>query len=86
MVGGSGGGMISAAVGANADMLITGDITHHQALEARERGLAVVDGGHFATERAVFFRLIRKFFSTMTGLGWTTEVHTAEEVDPVTMF
>ena len=32
---------------------MTGDVKHHQALHARDRGLALIDAGHFATERPV---------------------------------
>lgn len=35
----------------NIDLLITGDIDHHAALEAQECGLAVVAAGHFHTEK-----------------------------------
>ena len=31
-------------------MLVTGDIRHHQAREAQESGMNLLDMGHFATE------------------------------------
>ena len=34
-----------------ADVLVTGDVSHHAARRALDRGLAVVDAGHIATER-----------------------------------
>lgn len=34
-----------------ADALVTGDVSHHQAVRAMDLGLAVVDPGHIATER-----------------------------------
>ena len=52
MIGGSGGGMIPAASKKGADLLITGDVSHHEALEAKNLGLALIDGGHFHTEKA----------------------------------
>ncbi len=33
-----------------ADVLVTGDVKYHDALDAKELGLAVIDAGHFATE------------------------------------
>ncbi|MBI3948655.1 MAG: Nif3-like dinuclear metal center hexameric protein [Armatimonadetes bacterium] len=51
--GGSGGDLVDAAASAGADALLTGDVKHHQALRARDLGLAVVDASHYATERPV---------------------------------
>lgn len=47
---GSGSSLIGSAAG-RADVLVTGDVSHHRALSALDRGLAVVDGGHVPTER-----------------------------------
>lgn len=52
VVGGSGRDLIPAAVERKADLLITGDIGHHDALTARAFNINVVDAGHFSTERA----------------------------------
>jgi dinuclear metal center YbgI/SA1388 family protein len=48
--GGSGASTIPAARAAGADLLITGDVKHHAALDALASGLAVIDAGHHATE------------------------------------
>jgi putative NIF3 family GTP cyclohydrolase 1 type 2 len=34
-----------------ADVVVTGDVSHHQARDAVARGIAVIDPGHAATER-----------------------------------
>jgi dinuclear metal center YbgI/SA1388 family protein len=52
VVGGSGGAMVSLAAKKGADLLITGDVGHHDALEAENFGLALIDAGHFYTEKA----------------------------------
>jgi dinuclear metal center YbgI/SA1388 family protein len=52
VVGGSGGGLIEAAARKGADVLVTGDVGHHDALSALAFGIAVVDAGHFHTEKA----------------------------------
>ncbi|MCA9672421.1 MAG: Nif3-like dinuclear metal center hexameric protein [Myxococcales bacterium] len=49
---GDGRRYIDAAIFRGADALVTGDIDHHSALDARARGLALVDVGHWASERA----------------------------------
>lgn len=51
VVGGSGGDFVSQAKAAGADVLITGDVSYHDALDAQALGLAVLDAGHFATEK-----------------------------------
>lgn len=48
---GDGRSFVDAAIFAGADVLVSGDIDHHTALDARARGLAIVDVGHFASER-----------------------------------
>jgi dinuclear metal center YbgI/SA1388 family protein len=48
--GGAGDDLIDAARAAGADVYVTADLRHHPASEARERGLALVDAGHWATE------------------------------------
>ncbi len=48
---GSGKSMIGAALAKKADVLITGDIDHHDGIDALERGMAVIDAGHFGLEQ-----------------------------------
>ncbi|MEA3399925.1 MAG: Nif3-like dinuclear metal center hexameric protein [Armatimonadota bacterium] len=55
---GSGGDAVAAAAAA-ADVLVCGDLTHHDALDALAVGLAVIDAGHYATERPVVGRLAK---------------------------
>ena len=47
---GSGKSMIQSAIHKKADVLITGDIGHHDALYALDNGLAIIDAGHYGTE------------------------------------
>lgn len=47
---GSGGGYFPEAKGAGADVLVTGDVKYHQALDALAEGIALIDIGHFAGE------------------------------------
>lgn len=57
VVPGSGSSLIASAAEV-ADALVTGDVSHHNAVAARDLGLAVVDPGHVATERPGMSRLV----------------------------
>lgn len=57
---GSGKSEISSALNKNADVLVTGDIGHHEGMDAVERGLAVIDAGHYGTEY-IFIEDMRAF-------------------------
>jgi dinuclear metal center YbgI/SA1388 family protein len=50
LCGGSGASLIQDAVRAGVDAYVTGDLKHHQALEAAGSGLVVIDAGHHGTE------------------------------------
>lgn len=47
---GSGKSAVRPALQKGADVLVTGDIGHHEGLDAWEQGLAVIDAGHYGTE------------------------------------
>lgn len=48
---GSGKSVISLALGAGAQVLVTGDIDHHEGIDAAEQGLAIIDAGHYGVEK-----------------------------------
>lgn len=48
--GGSGSFLIEDAISKNADVIITGDIKHHDVQKALERDLLIIDIGHFKSE------------------------------------
>lgn len=60
---GSGGSLLEQVSRKDADLYITGDITHHTALRAKELGLNVLDVEHFDTEKffveALYNQLIK---------------------------
>jgi len=58
VIGGSGGGELHR-VPHDVEVVVTGDVKYHEGLEARRRGLAVIDAGHEATERPVIPLLAR---------------------------
>ena len=84
VVGGSGGSMVRCAAGRGADLLLTGDVGHHHALEAESVGIALVDGGHFHTERAAFRRFAGTLKAEMNDRGWSvTVVVDGDDHDPL---
>lgn len=58
--GGSGASLLFDAQRQGADLLVTGDIKYHDARNALELGLALVDAGHFATEEVMVAGLAEK--------------------------
>ena len=57
---GSGAGAISDAIKNGAEVLITGDIGHHDGIDAQAQGLTVIDAGHFGIEH-IFMDYIKEF-------------------------
>lgn len=60
LCGGAGADFISAVAETGCDAYITGDVKHHEFLDARELGLTVIDAGHFETENPVVAVLAKK--------------------------
>lgn len=63
---GSGGDLAALAKANGADVLLTGEIKHHDILNANKLGIAIIDAGHFKTEDIVitpFTEKLKKEFS-----------------------
>ena len=58
--GGSGASLIFDAQRQGADLLVTGDIKYHEARNAQDLGLALIDAGHFGTEQIMVTALAAK--------------------------
>jgi len=58
--GGSGASLLFDAQRQGADLLVTGDIKYHDARNALDLGLSLVDAGHFATEEVMVAGLAEK--------------------------
>jgi len=65
--GGSGGDLLERAWELGAQALVTGDVRHHQLLEAREIGITLIDAGHYATEAVVLTTLLEKLKAALPG-------------------
>lgn len=48
---GSGGDYIQDALNVGADVMITGDVDHHEGIDAVAQGIAVIDAGHYGIEK-----------------------------------
>lgn len=75
---GSGKSMIAPALAAGADLLVTGDIGHHDGLDAVDQGLAVIDAGHYGVEHIFVPQMaseLRKEFPDL-------KVREAKETEP----
>jgi len=48
---GSGGDLVTGSLEAGADILVTGDVKHHNGVECNELGFPVIDAGHLGTEK-----------------------------------
>jgi hypothetical protein len=51
LCGGAGAGLLHSAHRQGADVLVTGDVKYHEARQAEDLGIGLIDAGHFATER-----------------------------------
>ncbi len=47
------GDYVQDALAAGADVLLTGEVGYHKALDAADAGLGIVEAGHFATEAPI---------------------------------
>jgi len=52
----------------NVDVLVTGDLKYHTALEALEAGLCIIDAGHFNTEKVVLPALANALEDNFPGI------------------
>ena len=50
---GSGGSFLQNALQADADVMITGDIDHHEAIDAMAQGISIIDAGHYGIKEEV---------------------------------
>jgi dinuclear metal center YbgI/SA1388 family protein len=79
ILGGSGGSELSSASEKGADLYITGDIRHHEALLAQTLGLALIDAGHFNMERAAMHVFGDHLRDKFKDLGWDLVIEIFED-------
>jgi len=63
---GSGKREYRTAIETGAEVLITGDITHHEALDAAAAGICIIDAGHYGLEK-VFMKNMAQRLAVICG-------------------
>ena len=63
VVTGAGSDMVSLAKSKKCDVIITGDVKYHEAQDALDMGMCIVDCGHFDTED-IFKDVMKRFLDT----------------------
>jgi dinuclear metal center YbgI/SA1388 family protein len=71
--GGTGGSLLPAAIGEKADVFVTADVKYHTFQDARDK-IAVVDAGHYETERPVLDAAVSHLRKTIKKKGEKVEV------------
>lgn len=70
VVGGAADGEWRAAMMEGADVLVTGEVKQHVALEAVESGLAMIAAGHYATEQPGVVALAEAMRDQLPEISW----------------
>ncbi len=78
---GSGSSAISDAIDQAVDVLITGDIDHHDGIDAVAKDLIIIDAGHFGIEK-IFIEYMKEYLKINAG---ELEVYTDDREDPFTV-
>ncbi|MCM1363560.1 MAG: Nif3-like dinuclear metal center hexameric protein [Faecalibacterium sp.] len=66
--GGAGMSFFNNILAAGAEAYVTGDISHHEMLEAKDSGITVIAAGHFETEYPAMSALKKMIEQEFTGL------------------
>jgi len=87
LCGGAGAGLLQTAHHQGADVLVTGDVKYHDARQAEELGIAVIDAGHFATEKLMIQRVAEALRKAAEKRHWEIDFVTfTGEQDPFRFF
>ncbi|MEL6601964.1 MAG: Nif3-like dinuclear metal center hexameric protein [Cyanobacteria bacterium J06614_10] len=73
VLGGSGASYLSAAAATGAQVFLTADCKFHQFQEGRDKGVILVDAGHYATERPACQQLVSWFTAQSVGYAALSE-------------
>ena len=85
LVSGSGMAYLEHAILSEADVMITGDIRYHGAVEALASRISLIDAGHFGLEKFAIKLMQDKFRDEISKLGWNIDLYPyKEEENPFT--
>jgi len=82
---GAGGALLEDARRARADAFVTGELRHHDALEATRRGMLVVAALHSNSERAAVRVFAERLQAHLSGLSGITVRASDADADPFTI-
>lgn len=71
VMGGSGGDSIALAAAQGAEVLLTGEVKHSDAIDAMTLGLSLVVAGHYETEAIVLAPLIKRLQNDCFGVQYS---------------
>lgn len=57
LCGGAGSSLIEDAISLSCDLMITGDVKYHEAMDLSNKGIIIADVGHFASENHIIYKL-----------------------------
>lgn len=75
---GSGKSVIDLAVKSGVEVLITGDIDHHQGIDAMAKGLSIIDAGHYGLEHIFVPFMVQYLEQEFSGV----EIYSAVNKNP----
>lgn len=79
---GSGSSLLEQVVDSGAELFITGDVKFHEARTAEDKGLSILDVGHFASEIYGMIRFTEVMEEKFKDMGWKVKIQCAKEKDP----
>lgn len=68
---GSGASLLHDAARSGADLLVTGDVKYHEARDAEDLGMALIDAGHFPTEIIMVNEITERLGRALVTAGYT---------------
>ena len=68
---GAGGSNVFDAALAGVDVLVTGEIKHHEIIAANSLGIDIIDAGHFKSEDIVILPLVNKLSKEFSEIVFT---------------
>ena len=69
VISGAGGSLFEEALAVGADCLLTGEASHHAAIDAARLGLGLIAAGHYATEYPAVAALAARLQEAVPGLA-----------------
>ncbi|MCT4632893.1 MAG: Nif3-like dinuclear metal center hexameric protein [Firmicutes bacterium] len=81
---GAGSDLIKRAKSLKCDVLITGDLKYHEAQDAVNMGMAVIDGGHYGTENIYMEELKKKLSNIIEEKDYNLKVYvSSKNINPM---